>query len=111
VARDNQTYANPETVTINLSADPAYQIGTTASATMTIVPHLIPTSRNKTPGGMKFTWHSTAGGTYRVVYRDTLTASWTDLSGDIVATANSTSWTDTTSSTAAHRFYRVQVMN
>jgi hypothetical protein len=111
VARDNQTYSNPETVTINLSADPAYQIGTAASATMAIVPRLITAIRTKTLSGMKLIWHSTAGRTYRVVYRDTLTASWADLSGDIVATASSTSWTDTTSSTVARRFYRVHVLN
>jgi len=67
--------------------------------------------RTKTLSGMKLIWHSTAGRTYRVVYRDTLTASWADLSGDIVATASSTSWTDTTSSTVARRFYRVHVLN
>jgi hypothetical protein len=36
VARDNQTHANPETVIINLSANSSYQVGSPASATMTI---------------------------------------------------------------------------
>jgi hypothetical protein len=38
VARDNQTHSNPETVIINLSASSSYQVGSPASATMTIVP-------------------------------------------------------------------------
>ena len=78
---------------------------------MTIVPRLITAIRAKTLSGMKLTWHSTPGRTYRVVYRDTLTDSWTDLSEDIVATAASTSWTDTSSNQVHRRFYHVYLVN
>jgi hypothetical protein len=37
VARSNQTGSNPETVTINLSANSNYQVSSPASATMSIV--------------------------------------------------------------------------
>jgi len=117
VARDNQTHANPETVTVNLSADPAYQIGSSASATMTILSNApavqpaVTVSLTKTVAGMKLIWNSVAGKTYRIVYANTLNGTWGNLSSDIVATATSTSWTDATSSTVDRRFYRIQVMN
>ena len=55
-----------------------------------------------------------AGKTYRIVASsnvNTQASSWTNLSGDLVATTASTSWTDTTSSTVLQRFYRVFLVN
>jgi hypothetical protein len=62
LARHNQTHSNPETVTINLSADSAYQIGAPASETMTIVSNAPPPVQPpvavglaKTEAGMRLT--------------------------------------------------------
>lgn len=122
VARDNQTHANPETVTLNLSADAGYQIGSSAGATMTILSNAPPpttqppvtVSLAKTAGGMKLTWNTVTGKTYRIVATSSLTtpsSSWTNLSGDMVATAASTSWTDAGSGAVPQRFYRVYLVN
>jgi hypothetical protein len=120
VARDNQTHANPETVILTLSSDPAYQVGAPANATMTIVSNAPPpvTSPNITlqiaktlGGGMKFTWNSVAGKIYRVASKSDMTSAWKDLSGNITATGTTTSWTDTIMSHANRQFYTVYSTN
>lgn len=120
VGRDNQTGANPETVVLTLSADPGYQVGTPANATMTIVsnaPAAPPPSKitlQISPtlgGGVKFTWNSVAGKIYRVASKSDMTQPWKDLSGNITATGPSTSWIDTVMSHANQQFYTVYSTN
>jgi len=62
-------------------------------------------------GGMKLTWNSVAGDTYRVAYANSLHTSWTDLSGSIIATGTTTPWTDATASTVNQRFYRIYLVH
>lgn len=79
--------------------------------TLTIVapaPTLLPLS---TLGGGQILvrWSAAAGASYRVQYKDTLDGSdWADLPGDVTASANVATRTDTTPAT--HRFYRVQLL-
>jgi hypothetical protein len=117
VARDNQTGSNPQFVTITLSPDPSYQVGSPGSATLTIVstttvtPSSTSVSIRKVAEGMNLSWNSVAGKTYRVACKGDLKNPWTDLSGNITATGSSTSWTDTTANTANQRFYSVYSTN
>jgi hypothetical protein len=131
-ARDNQTGANPETVIVTLSADPAYQVGSPANATMTIVPTgggsggsggsggtggsggspTITLQISKTlGGGVKFTWNSVAGKIYRVASKTDMASPWKDLSSNITATGSTTSWTDTVMSHVNRQFYTVYSTN
>ena len=114
-ARGNQTGANPEYVTLTLSPDAAYQVGTPSTGTITLVgtaqtpaPSL---SLQKVANGMGLTWTSVAGKIYRVAYKSNLSDAWTDLSGNLTAAGTSTSWTDTAAATAGQRFYAVYATN
>jgi hypothetical protein len=109
--QDNASQTYPATVTINLLSDPSYHVGTQAfRATLNIAPHVIAAARVKTADGTTLKWHTLAGRTYRVVYRDTPSGPWADLSGEIAATATTTSWTDTTASQVKRRFYHVYLV-
>jgi hypothetical protein len=59
--------------------------------------------------GIKLTWPSVVGTTYRVLYAESLNApDWTAVSEDIVADQTITSWTDT--NPGKLRFYSVSVV-
>lgn len=59
-------------------------------------------------GIVTFRWNSVPGQTYRVQYKGTLSdPSWTDLSGDVTASALTATKSDNTLGAAAQRFYRV----
>jgi Bacterial Ig domain/Right handed beta helix region len=127
-ARDNQTHANPETVVLTLAADPSYQVGSPSSATMTIVSNapagggtsgggttnstsIVLQATKTVGGGIKFTWNSVAGKTYRVASKTDVTSPWKDLSGNITATNSTTTWTDTIKVDATRLFYTVYSIN
>jgi hypothetical protein len=54
------------------------------------------------------TWSAVSNATYRVQFRSTLSAAWTDLPGDVTATGSSASKTDAPSTAVG--FYRIQVL-
>jgi hypothetical protein len=83
------------------------------NATMTFVGNAPVVSLRKVSGNsMQVTWTSTPGKVYRVRYKNDLRASnWTDLSGNVAATATTTSWTDTTAAASTQRFYSVYQTN
>ncbi len=57
---------------------------------------------------MRITWRSEQGRTYNIFAKDYLTQQyWTGLITDIVATGDTTSWTDTRFGATPSRFYRV----
>jgi hypothetical protein len=61
-----------------------------------------------TSGGMVLNWPSTAGATYEVGYKSSLSAAnWTVASSNIVATAATTSWTDSGATNTNQRYYVV----
>jgi hypothetical protein len=64
----------------------------------------------KDQAGMRLSWNSELGKTYRVAYKSDLNSNWTDLTGDLPATGWLTSWTDT-SVTLPKRFYTVYSIN
>ena len=63
-------------------------------------------------GAMQLNWPSVASKIYRVAYKNNLTDStWTDLSGNIIATGPACSWGDNTAASASTRFYIVYGVN
>jgi parallel beta helix pectate lyase-like protein len=60
--------------------------------------------------GMRLTWNSELGKTYRVAYKNDLKSHWADLTGDLLATGSVMSWTDS-SGTLPQRFYTVYSIN
>lgn len=73
-----------------------------------VTPVPVKISLAKTANGMTVTWPSQVGLTYRVVASTSLTATnWPQLSGNILATSPTNSWTDTTAAGNPGRFYRV----
>lgn len=66
---------------------------------------------NATVSGFTVTWDSQPGLAYRLLSKNILSqGTWTNLSGNITATAPVTSWTDTTvgAATRPSRFYLVE---
>ncbi|HXT42256.1 MAG TPA: Ig-like domain-containing protein, partial [Candidatus Angelobacter sp.] len=114
VPKTATSYVGAKTMTITLSVNAAYTIGSANSASVTIAGNNVPvTSLRKAPanGGMVITWSSQAGKTYRVADKSSLTDPWVDLSGNITAAGPSTSWTDTTAGASKQRFYAVYGTN
>jgi hypothetical protein len=114
VPKSVASYVGSKTVTLTLSANAAYIVGSPNSASVTIAGNNVPvTSLRKAPanGGMVITWSSQAGKIYRVAYKINLTDPWVDLSGSITTTGSSTSWTDNTAGASKQRFYAVYVTN
>lgn len=67
--------------------------------------------RRASPAGMRVTWDSRPGFTYRVQYKTNLNQpSWTTLSGMVPGVGTNTSWTDLTAGNDAARFYRVEML-
>lgn len=56
--------------------------------------------------GVTVVWSATAGRTYRVQFKDTVDAPWTDLPGDVTASGDTASKPDTTAGASLARFYR-----
>ena len=101
-----------KTVTLTLSANAAYAVGSPSSASITLIGNSVPSNVSKTGNSMRIRWASTVGRTYRVAYKDNLAdVNWMNLSGAITATATSTSYSDTTSGASRQRYYMVYVLN
>jgi len=114
VPKTSTSYVGAKTMTLALSVNAAYTIGSANSASVTIAGNNVPvTSLRKAPanGGMVITWSSQAGKTYRVADKSSLTDPWVDLSGNIMAAGPSTSWTDSTAGASKQRFYAVYGTN
>ncbi len=128
----NETQANPEYFTLALSPDASYQVGSLNSATMNLStvaasngsgtsgtgtsgsatnPTFV-VGISKSANGMTLSWNSVAGKTYRIAYKDSLSAtSWTDSGANVTATATVTSWTDSTAAAVAQRYYSIYAAN
>jgi hypothetical protein len=101
--------ASAKTVIVALSANPAYVVGTSNRATITISGNSGPiTSTTFQSGVVTLTWASGIGKTYQVLSKNKLSdTNWTALSQNIVAAGALTTWLDTTAGTQRQRFYRV----
>jgi len=112
VAMANPTQANPHTVSVTLLPDAAYTAGVPSNAMISLGNAPVVSLRKVSGNNMQITWTSTPGKVYRVRYKNDLRVpNWTDLSGNVTATATTTSWTDTTSAGSMQRYYSVYLTN
>jgi hypothetical protein len=113
VAVANVTQANPHTVSLTLLPDSTYTAGVPGNGTITLGNGAPVVSLPKVSGNnMQITWTTIPGKVYRVLYKNDLRLpNWTDLSGNVTATATTTSWTDTTTAASSQRYYSVYCTN
>lgn len=82
--------------------------GIFVTATVRAVSGPISVSMTRDSNGMTLRWNSQSGLTYRVQSRTALNqGTWTDISGTIMATGATASWTDTAVTGSGQKFYRV----
>jgi subtilisin family serine protease len=110
----NETGANPETVVLTLSNNPAYVVGSSSIGTITIHPTqalVIQGIQFTAPASVTLNWSSISGGIYQVQYATSFPAStWQTASGVITATNSITTWTGNVYG-IKRRFYRVTRTN
>lgn len=110
-ALSNSAGSNPDSVVLTLQGGAGYNIGTPASATVTIADlssHILNLTRLRLPG-VRIQWSSVPGFLYQVWAKNNLAeARWTSLSGEIVAVSTNTIWTDYSANGVPQRFYIVQ---
>lgn len=111
--KSSASLVGSETVVVALSTNATYTAGPVATATVTIAGNAVPSSIGNASGhNINVIWNSVVGKVYRVAYKNNLSdTTWTDLSGPITATSTTTSYTDTTASKNAQRYYVVYVTN
>ena len=89
------------------NGDPS--LSDTKTFSVTVASRPVITTVRLVGGRIQLTWTSLAGQRYRLLYQSPLgTRPWTDLPGEVQATAASSTAEDASSLTA-QRFYRVQV--
>jgi len=82
--------------------------GIFANATVFPLPPPMSIIANRAENSVQLTWNSQPGSSYHVQFKNSLTQStWTDLSGSILATDTTTSWSDPAPMTDSQKFYRV----
>lgn len=88
--------------------NPSQGVFATASASGSGGGDPVQVSVAKVGTGLKLTWNSEPGKTYRVLSKSGLQGTnWTALSAAITATGTSTSWTDAGISSESKRFYQI----
>jgi hypothetical protein len=100
-----------ETVLLTLTPDAGYNIGTPGSATITLADRVRVLSVVAAADGANvLTWTTAPGYLYQVLSKDDLSdPGWTDLSGNIFATGETTSWMDAAAAAAPQRQYLIGV--
>jgi hypothetical protein len=82
--------------------------GIFADVTVHPLPPPMTVIANRTKNGIQLTWNSQVGSSYHVQFKSSLSQStWTDLSGTILVTDTTTSWSDPAPMTDSQKFYRV----
>jgi hypothetical protein len=86
--------------------NPSQGIFTSVSAGASVPPMTV--SATRLPNGIRLSWNTQSGATYRVVSKTSLNqAAWTDLSGTISATGSTTSWTNSSTGGTPVQLYRI----
>ena len=82
--------------------------GIFADATVLSPPPPMTLVANRAGNSIQLTWNSQPGSSYHVEFNsDPTQPSWTDLSGSIIATGATASWSDPVPMTDAQKYYRV----
>ncbi len=123
-APTNSAMQGTETAILSVSPDPTYNVGAPSSVTMyivrpgTAIPSItLPgiggvTITRGAGGNMTINWSSVSGKSYRVASCSSLSSpTWTDMTANIVASGNVTSWTDSSAPSAQMRFYKVYALD
>jgi len=99
-------------ITVRVTDNGAPGLSDTKSFTVFAVSVFQITSLNFSgPGSLNLTWNTEPGRNYRVQFKDDLNAlTWTDLAGDVPASSVTASKVDNTVGSAAHRFYRIELL-
>ena len=80
--------------------------GIFATVTVPNAPPAITVQAARSPIGVVLTWNAQSATTYQVMAKDNFNQSeWSNLSGSIMATGSTGSWTDTNISSSPQRFY------
>jgi hypothetical protein len=87
--------------------NPSQGIFVNATVAQNIAPP-ISVSASRIANGIRLTWNSQPGIAYRVLGKTSFSeVNWTDLSGAIMASSATTSWTDNNLASVPTRFYRI----
>ena len=101
------------TATLTMNANPAYMVGSSGSASVTIAGNSVRIGSLKIVGNeVTISWASVAGRTYRVAAKESLADPiWTDVSDNVTATGASTSWVDPDANRFMQRYYVAYMTN
>jgi len=104
---------NTKQVSLTISSSSSYNVGSPASAAITLSGNSVPPkSLQIVSGSPKLTWNATVGKTYMVAYKNSLTDSiWTPVASELLATTATITWTDPTSAGQRQRFYLIAQTN
>jgi hypothetical protein len=101
------TTTNPVTIRVTDSGSPARSASATFHIVVLANVRLTLSISPATSGGITLSWPTEPGKTYKLQYKEEVTApTWTDLSGPVLADGVSLRWIDEPKGTA-RRFYRV----
>jgi hypothetical protein len=102
------TLVGPKTVTLTLTPDPAYALGSIQDATILLAGNSVRiASVRRMVDGVTIAWPSSAMGYYRVAANQRLTDPWLAVSTSLVATGSLCTWTDGSAGSFPCRFYVV----
>jgi hypothetical protein len=98
----------PLSIHFAVEGNSSYTLGAPATVDVVLSGNTVPASLRLSTNGAILTWASNSSKQYHVAFKNNLTdPAWTPI-GQVTATNNTTSWTDTT---ATQRFYMVAQIN
>jgi len=111
LAVDHGAPQGRKSIVLTLSTNSGFNVGYPNTASLTISDNVRIASAHPAPGGgFTVTWGSLPGSVYQVMSKNNLSdPAWKTLSGNIVATSTTTSWTDTSTAGVPQRFYSVRL--
>jgi hypothetical protein len=99
----------PDSIVLALAAGSDYLVGNPASATLLLEGNTVPVKSLAIQGGRAtLSWASVANRTYRVAYKDDLSApQWKSVPSAITAQSSLSTWTDDGTAQTRSRFYMI----
>jgi len=98
----------PQNIILTLGSGSGYAVGDPNAATIGLTGNSVPmTSMKLTGGAPTFTWASSPGAIYRVLYKNSLSNPWLVAGPDVLAAGSSTSWSEAKTSGTTQQFFMV----